>query len=134
MSNFKYNQVYDYLKKEITENQLQNGARLPSVRKASELLGVSRTTVQSAYFALAADGYIYSEPQSGYYVSEQKTNGNLNNSTSAPEKKPAYDFTSSSADAHSFDFNLWRRYMKNALRQDDKLLSYSETQGERELR
>ena len=44
-----------------------------------------------------------------------------------------YDFKSGSADKESFEFDLWRRYMKNALRQDDRLLSYSEAQGEYEF-
>ena len=134
MNDFKYNQVYDYLKKQITDNQLQSGARLPSVRKAAELFSVSRTTVQNAYFELAADGYIFSEPQSGYYVSYRGTDRGIKDETKAPKKNIKYDFTSSSADAQSFDFNLWRRYMKNALKQDERLLSYSETQGELELR
>lgn len=50
------------------------------------------------------------------------------------EPKTDYDFTSLSADRESFDFTLWRRYIKSALRQDERLLSYGEAQGERELR
>lgn len=134
MSRFKYNEVYDYLKNEITEGQLLSGARLPSIRKASELFGVSRTTVQNAYFELAADGYIFSEPQSGYYVSYRSGGQSESAEAPLPQKSLRFDFTSSSADAQSFDFDLWRRYMKNALRQDERLISYSETQGERELR
>ena len=45
-----------------------------------------------------------------------------------------YDFASSNVDRESFRFDLWRRYMKNALRQDERLLSYGEPQGEREFR
>ena len=65
----KYREIYDYIKNEIVTGQVGYGGRLPSVRKASALFSVSRTTVQSAYFALSEDGYIISEPQSGYYVS-----------------------------------------------------------------
>ncbi|MDE6110677.1 MAG: PLP-dependent aminotransferase family protein, partial [Eubacterium sp.] len=52
----------------------------------------------------------------------------------AGRKNILYDFKSGNADKNSFEFNLWRRYMKNALRQDEKLLSYGEAQGEYELR
>lgn len=130
----KYSKLYNYLKKEITTNQIAYGGKLPSIRKASELFGVSRTTVQSAYFDLAADGFIMSEPKSGYYVSYKPAkNKNVTKSKKA-KSNIIYDFTSDSADKESFDFNLWRRYIKSALRQDERLLSYSESQGEIELR
>ena len=45
-----------------------------------------------------------------------------------------YDFASAKVDRDSFQFELWRRYIKSALRQDERLLSYGEPQGERELR
>lgn len=129
----KYNELYNIIKKEITDGQINNGAKLPSVRKAALIYNVSRTTVQNAYFALAADGFIISEPQSGYYVSyrEAKHTDKMDRSKS---NDIIYDFKSGNADKSSFEFDLWRRYMKNALRQDSKLLSYSEPQGEYELR
>ncbi len=130
----KYSKLYDYLKKEITTNQIAYGGKLPSVRKASELFGVSRTTVQSAYFDLAADGFIMSEPKSGYYVSYKPVKKENKTKHKKIENNIIYDFTSDSADKESFDFNLWRRYIKSALRQDERLLSYSESQGEIELR
>lgn len=129
----KYNELYNRIKNEIVTGQLAYGAKLPSIRKSSELFSVSRTTVQNAYFALSADGYIISEPQSGYYVCHRITRKNAAE-PNKKEKKAIYDFSSSSADRESFDFNLWRRYIKSALRQDERLLSYSEPQGEPELR
>lgn len=130
----KYNDLYKKIKKEITDGQIDFGKKLPSVRKASELYGVSRTTVQNAYFALSADGYIISEPQSGYYVSYKKNKKTIENKAESNTDKIAFDFTTDKADRDSFDFNIWRRYIKSALRQDDKLLSYSEAQGELLLR
>lgn len=130
----KYNELYNSIKTEILTEQISYGKRLPSVRKASELYNVSRTTVQNAYFALSADGYIISEPQSGYYVSYKKQKKTSENKSKNNEKKILFDFTTDSADRESFDFNIWRRYIKSALRQDDKLLSYSEAQGELLLR
>ncbi len=129
----KYNDLYTYIRKQITDGQIKNGAKLPSVRKAGALFGVSRTTVQNAYFALAADGFIISEPQSGYYVSYHKAKQSLNKSEKE-KNTPEYDFKSGSADRESFEFDLWRRYMKSALRHDDRLLTYSEPQGEEDLR
>lgn len=130
----KYSKLYSYLKKEIITNQIAYGGKLPSVRKASDLFGVSRTTVQNAYFDLAADGFIMSEPKSGYYVSYKPVKSKTKTNSEKTENNIKYDFTSDSADKESFDFNLWRRYIKSALRQDERLLSYSESQGEIELR
>lgn len=130
----KYNELYNRIKKEITDGQIDYGEKLPSVRKASELYSVSRTTVQNAYFALSADGYIISEPQSGYYVSYQKKKKSTESKAENTADKIKFDFTTDTADRNSFDFNIWRRYIKSALRQDDRLLSYSEAQGELLLR
>ena len=130
----KYNELYNRIKKEITDGQIDYGEKLPSVRKASELYSVSRTTVQNAYFALSADGYIISEPQSGYYVSYKKKKKSTESKAENTADKIKFDFTTDTADRDSFDFNIWRRYIKSALRQDDRLLSYSEAQGELLLR
>lgn len=130
----KYTKIYDYIKNEITTGQVVYGGKLPSVRKASELFSVSRTTVQNAYFALAADGFIISEPQSGYYVSYRSTAGRNEKEESSNKPKILYNFSGTAADRESFDLDIWRRHMKAALRQDERLLSYSEAQGEPELR
>lgn len=129
----KYEEVYNYIKNRITSNQIVYGGKLPSVRKASELFSVSRTTIQNAYFALAEDGYIISEPQSGYYVSYRSPKEQRKVRETAGNEI-IYNFSGTAADPESFDFDIWRRHMKAALRQNEKLLSYSEPQGEAELR
>ena len=45
-----------------------------------------------------------------------------------------YDFASNGVDHESFRFDLWQRYLKSALRQSERLLSYGEPQGEADLR
>lgn len=130
----KYSEIYDYIKNEIVSGQVDYGGRLPSVRKASELFSVSRTTVLNAYFSLAADGYIISEPQSGYYVSYKRTANPGLAEEKGGKKRIRFDFSGTNADRESFDLDIWRRHVKAALRQDERLLSYSEAQGEPELR
>lgn len=133
-----YMEVYDYYKSLILTGKLPKRSRLPSIRRCAAQLGVSRTTVENAYLQLAADGYILSKPQSGYYVTDiashsQKKSENIKK-CSTEKNEIMYDFASLKADRESFDFDLWRRYLKSALRQDDRLLSYGEVQGEAELR
>ena len=65
-----YMRVYEYYKDLITEGKLSPGARLPSIRRCEKELSVSRTTAEAAYFQLAADGYVVSKPQSGYFVTD----------------------------------------------------------------
>lgn len=128
----KYTQLYNKIKDMITEGELQPGEKVLSVRKASAIFGVSVTTVQNAYFELCADGYLIAVDKSGYYVSEI----NKNESLPAKEKiadKIEYNLTGT-ADEESFDFSLWQRYIKSALRQTQRMTSYSEAYGEYDLR
>lgn len=130
----KYIKVYEYYKKLIDSKQLRQGDRLPSIRNATAILNVSKTTVQSAYFALQADGYVIASAKSGYYVTEQKLKEDLHTADNTEHNKIKYDFKSGDADAQSFDIKLWQRYIKNALRQENRLLSYGDVQGEKDLR
>lgn len=136
----RYMQVYDYYKDLIVTGRLMPGTKMPSIRRCAIQLGLSRTTIETAYLCLAADGYIISRPQSGYYVTGRtvKTTSlygkNTATTTSASADKILYNFTSNNVDADSFDFNLWRRYIKSTLRQDKRMLTYGEPQGEYELR
>lgn len=66
----RYLRVYEYYKELIVSGQMKPGAKLPSIRKCSLQLQLSRTTVETAYMLLAADGYIISRPQSGFYVTD----------------------------------------------------------------
>lgn len=138
MKTTRYLQVYEYYKELILSGKLSEDTKMPSIRRCSEQLGLSRTTIETAYLCLAADGYIIARPQSGYYVTKrpQKTSpaSLISSNLKSQEHKPLYNFTSSNVDEDSFDFNLWRRYIKSALRQDKRLLTYGEPQGEYELR
>ena len=125
-----YLTVYRRYRELILDGTLPPGTKMPSLRTCARELKLSRTTIESAYLQLAADGYIIAKAQSGYYVTDigEKRKKEEN----APQREtPAYrfDFASSGADRESFRFDLWRRYMKSALRQDSRLLSYGEPQG-----
>ncbi len=107
---------------------------MPSIRDNMNLFSISKTTAQNAYFALQADGFIMAMPKSGYYVCYKSTNI-IEDKQSVPKTQSIkYDLKSGDADKDSFDIKLWQRYIKNTLRQQERLLSYSEPQGEYELR
>lgn len=130
----KYIEIYNYYKNLILTNQLKAGDKLPSVRAATQLLPVSKTTIQNAYFELQADGYVIASPKSGYYVTEQKNIVPKATTHTEENSKILYDLKSGDADEESFDVKLWQRYIKSALRQEERLLSYGDVQGETDLR
>ncbi|MGN1419743.1 MAG: PLP-dependent aminotransferase family protein [Acutalibacteraceae bacterium] len=135
----KYIQLYNYYKELILNGIMKKDEKMPSIRTCSKAFSLSRTTVENAYELLAAEGYIISKPQSGFFVrsvdySNIHRYAKMNEASGERKNKIKYDLVSSKADKASFNFSLWRRYVKSALRQDDRLLSYGEPQGEYDLR
>jgi len=129
----KYIELYNKIKNEIEQNQLMPGDKIPSIRKASELYNVSITTVQNAYFDLCTDGYIAAIDKSGYFVTDIAAKV-IDNNVKSDNTAVLYDLTGGIADEECFDLSLWQRYIKSALRQKHRLLSYSSAQGEADLR
>ena len=132
-----YMQIYDYYKNLIEDGKLTEGMKLPSIRRCAEERNVSKTTVESAFMCLCDDGYIVPKSQSGYYVAKRGTSSKITTPKEIKkdtENKIIYDFSSSGVDSESFNMDIWRRYVKSALRQTEKLLFYGEPQGEMELR
>jgi len=63
-------QLYELVRDAVRNGAIPTGTRLPSSRQLTQRLGVSRTTVVTAFSQLAADGYIESKSGSGTYASE----------------------------------------------------------------
>ena len=132
-----YMQIYDYYKELIESGKMPEGTRLPSIRRCAKERNVSKTTVEQGYMCLCDDGYILPKRHSGYYVSKRGSTtkkAEIKSENSSCEKKILYDFTSSGVDAESFNMDIWRRYLKSALRQGERLLFYGDPQGEYDLR
>lgn len=129
----KYEKLYNTIRDMIISGQMSIGDKLPSVRKSAQIYGLSVTTVQNAYFDLCADGYIISKSKSGYYVAKSQNNKEINHHEKALGQIK-YNLGGGTADKDCFDVALWQRYIKSALRQKDRLLSYSQPKGEYDLR
>lgn len=138
-----YMQLYDYYKELILGGKLKQGTKLPSIRQCAAQFQVSRTTAEMAYMLLAADGYIISRPQSGYYVTGLWHERGARNEKrkvetvrrSGEENFPIHsDFSVTAGGQESFNLDLWRRYVKSALRQGERLITYGDPQGEEDLR
>ena len=64
-----FRQLYSEIRRVILSNVLPAGSRLPSTRQLAVRLGVSRTSVVTAYDQLLMEGYIVGRVGSGTYVS-----------------------------------------------------------------
>ena len=145
--NSLYIETYSYYRQLIEEEKLSAGERMPSLRECCKELNISKTTAESAYFQLVADGYIVSRERSGFFVSDIRRDS-LNKSQQSPNKtyepilegnnddsyEASYDFSKIGEDPEYFCFSLWQRYMKSSLRFTETLMSYGNPQGEIELR
>lgn len=64
-----YEYLYHQIRRDILEGTLPANTRLPSKRALAEHLRVSVITVEGAYQQLEAEGYLYSRPRQGFFVS-----------------------------------------------------------------
>jgi GntR family transcriptional regulator/MocR family aminotransferase len=131
-----YQQLYEQLRTAAQRGSLRPGQKLPSIRRLSEDLGLSRTTIESAYQQLCVEGYIEARPQRGYFV---LTGGGRRGArpaavTCPPRHLPRYNFGTDSVDSSCADMKIWRRHIREVLNRPQALVSYGEPQGELPLR
>lgn len=123
-----YQQIEEYLKQEIQEGRLVAGMRLPSSRALSANLLVSRSTIETAYDQLVAEGYIEPVAYKGYYVCEiegiyfQKAEYTKQNNPEKTEIKQRrklqryrYDFALNGIAPESFPTHTWKQLAKQVL-------------------
>ncbi|MEM9405404.1 MAG: PLP-dependent aminotransferase family protein [Acidobacteriota bacterium] len=67
-TDFLYRQVMETVLGSVEDGTLQPGDRLPSLRRMSQMAGVSVPTVQQAYVELERLRRVESRPRSGYFV------------------------------------------------------------------
>lgn len=137
-------QIQQMIAEGILSGRFRKGEKLPSTRKLSQHLGVSRITVTLAFTELQANEYLSSKGRSGYYVSEnapepppfqavRQSADNVDWSRAIGRKfsggdtpsKPLnwaehrYPFIYGQADATLFDHANWRLCALQALGQKD---------------
>lgn len=137
-----YQQLYESLRDSIERGHLPKGEKLPSIRKLSEDLRLSRTTVETAYQQLCVEGYVRARPQSGFFVEAGAIRPERPNIAAAvpvisrPEATVAvrYNFGSDSVDSGCIDIKIWRRHIRDVLNRQEALTAYGDPQGEPALR
>lgn len=118
-----YEHLYKCIKNDILQENLHAGEKLPSKRSFAKNLGISTITVENAYAQLIAEGYIYSIPKKGYYVSDIKTLHTESEPVLTTENvkltsgKSSYlaDFTSNQTTSENFPFSIWSKLIRELL-------------------
>lgn len=133
-----YIQIYREIKKAIENGQIKEKEKLPSVRSLCVDLDVSKTTVESAYVQLCIEGYIINKPQSGYFVEKgiliKNKTQRIENNSIIEKNIYKYDFSGRGIDNNCSNIREWKKYVKDILNKEYLLNTYSENQGEEELR
>ena len=131
-----YIHLYKCIRQDILEGTLKAREKLPSKRTLAKNLGISLITVENAYAQLAMEGYIFSEPRRGYFVSTlQQTQSTTNKPPKRlpapqqilPKTPPALSFAKSSVPADTFPYNTWARLLRNTLTSADEHALISDT-------
>lgn len=141
-----YQQLYEYIKCEIENGNIAPGCKLPSTRKLSEHLSISRNTAETAYNHLLGEGYLQSRSRSGIYVSREIDHDimthfraikrmPINTEEAIEEEATPYDFRNGCVDLDSFPYAVWKRLTNHCISPTHaELLTYGNPQGELSLR
>ncbi|RHR29534.1 PLP-dependent aminotransferase family protein [Clostridium sp. AF19-22AC] len=137
-----YEQIYNYIKKDIQCGRILSGEKLPSTRSLSKYLEVSRSTVELAYEQLLSEGYVEAEPCRGYFASQieelyqlKPASGEIAAEPQKEKRVYPYDFTPNGVDLKSFPYNAWRKLSRECLLDDRaEMFRLGEPQGEYGLR
>ena len=125
----KYRFLYHAIRRDILAKKLLPGERLPSKRALAEHLGLSLSTVGSAYAALLDEGYLEVKARSGFFVSESPAA----DATSAPataETESVAPHASLGDLSADFPFTPFSHIVRDVLlRFPNELLARPENQG-----
>lgn len=145
-----YEQIYEFIKNEIKNGQILPDTKLPSTRRLSQSLKISRTTVVNAYEQLLAEGYLRSRGGSGYIVNKlddmdilKRVSGTKERShsilsgckTDSMEDDNLIDFSPTKIDSKSFPYASWRSIARKVFSNDSSdVFTAGDKQGEYGLR
>lgn len=137
-----YEHLYKCIKNDIEQGVLTSGTKLPSKRAFAKNLNISTITVENAYYQLISEGYIYSIPKKGYFVSNidnsvdtaDKQNERLYDSNQS-EKEFLINFAGNHTNPDTFPFSIWTKLMREVITDlPNSLMKNSPAAGIYELR
>jgi GntR family transcriptional regulator/MocR family aminotransferase len=121
-----YEYLYRCIRSDILSGVLPAGEQLPSKRKLAEHLRISVITVEGAYQQLEAEGYVYTLPKRGFFVSrvEQPSAAGHPVPLPPPEQPPDWvlDLKSNRVDTSRFPVATWARLTRQVLSENREAL------------
>lgn len=125
-----YHHLYKCIKNDILQRNLRPGEKLPSKRSFAENLGISVITVENAYAQLISEGYLYSVPKKGFFVSDidaRPLGTSLQGTADVPALPPqdpasVIDLTSNQTDIQNFPFSVWAKLIRGILSENQREL------------
>lgn len=128
-----YEYLYNCIKEDILSFRLAPDEKLPSKRTLAKNLNISTITVETAYGQLTAEGYIYSVPKSGFYVSHiasskavrEATAERISHSSAKKKEELFADFVKNNAASDNFPFVTWTKLMRETMSDEQKKLMVS---------
>ncbi|MGH4125314.1 MAG: PLP-dependent aminotransferase family protein [Clostridium sp.] len=138
----KYIEISKHIKKMIDENSVDDGEKLPSIRKLAKILMVNEVTIVSAYKKLEAEGYAYQKMGSGTYAKRRDTNikfkkeySNTLKKISGQDLKIYVDFTGEITSSEFFPVTVFKDVLNEVLDRDGaEAFAYKESLGYEGLR
>ena len=131
-----YESLYRCIRADILSGRLAPGEKLPSKRSLAENLQVGKTTVESAFAQLTAEGFLRSKEKVGYFVEAlplPPAKPQIPQTAPAPAETFVADLTSGGG--CRFPFTAWSRLQRQVfLDYGEKLLQPLPNQGIPELR
>ncbi len=130
-----YEYLYRRIRGDILSGALAAEERLPSKRALAEHLRVSVITVEGAYQQLEAEGYVYTQPKRGFFVSRVERSAAVSAPMPLPAPEPSapawkLDLKSNQVDGASFPVSTWARLIRQVLSEGgDALLRSVPHQG-----
>ena len=117
-----YIHLYKCIKNDILSGKLSAGTKLPSKRSFAKHLGISTITIETAYAQLQSEGYIYSLPKKGFFVTEIIAPiVSIPKTTPAkiqiPDTKVHYqiDFVNNKTNPDNFPFSIWAKLIRETI-------------------
>ena len=134
LTQYKYQTLFHDIKNQVITNVLKKDTKLDSIREISKRKNLSTTTVEKAYLQLLVEGYIYSIPKSGYYVSNvEKLVPTKSNTNIIPITTNTHDNNALTEDM--FDMKTYKSIISKVINyHPDPLLHECAPNGEVELR
>lgn len=138
-----YEYVYKCVKNDILSGRLKPGEKLPSKRSFANNNGISTITIQNAYDQLISEGYVYTLPKKGYYVSNiegmanpAQTPSDVDYDIEIPQKKQyRIDFSGNEFSAENFPFSVWTKISREVMTEKkEELMNVAPVCGVNELR